>query len=191
MAESEQATLPSDVTPARFFEELLPMGFAAQAEGAQPQSEVTLKFVVTGDQGGTWVAKIAGGQMTTTKGDAPADISITVSETDWRDAVLQRNGATLGLLLPQRRPDRPDNTARVKTLKGTIVQELARDGGDPFKVELSFGGAAQPRCTIKMKLPEFLDMQTGKLNGQEAFMTGKLKFEGDLGFLMQISAVVV
>jgi putative sterol carrier protein len=40
-----------------------------------------------------------------------------------------------------------------------------------------------------MKLPEFLDMQTGKLNGQEAFMTGKLKFEGDLGFLMQISAL--
>jgi putative sterol carrier protein len=188
MAE-ETAALPSDVTPAQFFEQLLPMGFAAQAASGQSQSDITTKFVVTGETGGSWIARIAGGQMTTTKDDGPADITITLSEADWRDAVLQRNGATMSLLIPQRRPDRPDNTSRLKTLKGTISQELSREGADPFKVELTFGGAAQPRCTIKMKLPEFLDMQTGKLNGQEAFMTGKLKFEGDLGFLMQISAL--
>lgn len=186
MAESE---LPADVTPAQFFETLLPMGFAAQAAASSPQGDVTLKFVVTGDPGGTWVARITGSQMDTTQGDAPADITITVSHDDWRDAVLARNGAQLALILPQRRRDRPDNTARVKTLRGTIMQELSRDGADPFKVELCFGGAPAPCCTIKMKMVEFLDMQTGKLNGQEAFMTGKLKFEGDLGFLMQISAV--
>jgi putative sterol carrier protein len=190
MAESERPAPPSDVTPEQFFEQLMPMAFAAQAQSGQTQADITLKFVVNGDQGGTWVAKIVAGQMTTTKGDAPADVAVTVSEDHWRDAVLGRNGANIGLLLPQRRPDRPDNTVRVKMLKGTIVQELSRDGAEPFRVELSFGGAAQPRCTIKATLVEFLDMQTGKLNGQEAFMTGKLKFEGDLGLLMQISAVV-
>jgi putative sterol carrier protein len=34
-------------------------------------------------------------------------------------------------------------------------------------------------------------MQKGKLNGQEAFMTGKLKVEGDLGFLMQIGQMMM
>ena len=32
-------------------------------------------------------------------------------------------------------------------------------------------------------------MQEGRLNGQEAFMTGKMKIEGDLAFLMQIAAL--
>jgi putative sterol carrier protein len=32
-------------------------------------------------------------------------------------------------------------------------------------------------------------MQSGKLNGQEAFMTGKIKVEGDMGFLMQIATL--
>jgi len=186
---AEQPALPTDVTPALFFEQLLPMGFAAQAAAGRSQSDVTLKFVVTGEHGGTWRATIAGGRMTTTAGDGPADLTITVSEDDWRDAVLGRNGAQLSLIVPQRRPDRPDNTPRIRTLKGTIAQELSREGVEPFRVELSFGGAAQPRCTIRMKLSEFLDMQSGKLNGQEAFMTGKLKFEGDLGFLMQVSAL--
>lgn len=185
---AERSDPPSDVTPAQFFEQMLPLGFASQE--TRPPGEITLKFVVTGEAGGTWVARIVEGQMTTSAGDAPADLTITVSESDWRDAVLQRNGATLSLLIPQGRADRPASTSRVKTLKGTVAQELAREGADPFRVELTFGGAAQPRCTIRMKLPEFLDMQTGKLNGQEAFMTGKLKFEGDLGFLMQMSAIM-
>jgi putative sterol carrier protein len=32
-------------------------------------------------------------------------------------------------------------------------------------------------------------MQEGRLNGQEAFMTGKMRIEGDLAFLMQIAAL--
>ena len=92
------------------------------------------------------------------------------------------------LIIPQQRPGRPDNTPRVKTLKGTMALELSRDG-DPFKVEMCFNGAAAPRTLMKVKLADYVDMQTGKLNGQEAFMTGKLKVEGDLAFLMQIAAL--
>jgi putative sterol carrier protein len=40
-----------------------------------------------------------------------------------------------------------------------------------------------------MKLADYVAMQEGRLNGQEAFMTGKLKVEGDMGFLMQIAAL--
>jgi putative sterol carrier protein len=42
---------------------------------------------------------------------------------------------------------------------------------------------------MKAKLADYVAMQEGKLNGQEAFMTGKLRIEGDMGFLMQIAAL--
>jgi len=33
-------------------------------------------------------------------------------------------------------------------------------------------------------------MVDGKLNGQEAFMTGKMKVEGDMGFMMQVGMAI-
>jgi hypothetical protein len=118
--------------------------------------------------------------MNGAKGLGDANLTVTLSEKDWRDAVLGRNGASLGLIIPQPRPGRPDNSARAMALKGTMALELAREG-DPFKVEMCFNNTAAPRTVLKMKLPEYLDMQSGKLNGQEAFMTGKIKVEGDMG----------
>ena len=185
---ADQPALPEDVTPEQFFEQMLPMGFAAQSQQGSEGTprEATMQYHVTGDGGGDWTLKISGGQMTSSKGSADANVTFTVSLDDWRDAVLGRDGATLGLILPQPRPGRPDNSARALALKGTMGLELSRDGKDPFKVEMCFNNAATPKTVVKMKLAEFVDMSTGKLNGQEAFMTGKLKVEGDLGFLMQI-----
>ena len=171
------------------------MGFAAQAQqgggGGGTPGEATMQYHVTGEGGGDWTLVISGGQMTTRKGSADANVTFTVSIDDWRDAVLGRDGATLGLILPQPRPGRPDNSARALALKGTMGLELSRDNKDPFKVEMCFNNSATPKTVIKMKLAEYADMQTGKLNGQEAFMTGKLKVEGDLGFLMQIGQMMM
>lgn len=185
---AEQPQVSDSVTTEQFFEQLLPMGFHAQAAEGQAPGSITLKYVVTGDGGGEWFVEIDGGQMKVRKGGGDASITTTLSSTHLREAILGQNGAALGLVIPQQRPGRPDNSGRAKMLKGTMALDLAREG-DPFKVEVTFGGAAQPRCTMKMKLQDYLDMQTGKLNGQEAFMTGKMKVEGDMGFLMQIAAL--
>ena len=72
-----------------------------------------------------------------------------------------------------------------------MAVELAREGKDPMKVEMMFNNASTPRTVMKVKLADFVAMQEGRLNGQEAFMTGKLKIEGDMGFLMQIAALNV
>jgi hypothetical protein len=189
---AEQPPIPADVTPAQFFEEMLPMGFAAQAQagGPTPQGEFTLAWHLTGEGGGDWVATIKDGKMTTRAGSGEANLGFTLSVVDWRDAVLGRNGATLALILPQNRPGRPDNSGRAKLLKGTVVQELAREGQEPFKVALCFNGAATPTTTTKMKLPDFVAMQEGRLNGQEAFMTGRMQVTGDMAFLMQIAMLM-
>jgi putative sterol carrier protein len=190
---ADQPALSEGVTPEQFFEQMLPMGFAAQAQqgGDGAPREATMQYHVTGPGGGDWTLVISGGEMKAGKGSADANVTFTVSVDDWRDAVLGRDGATLGLIVPQPRPGRPDNSARALALKGTLALELSRDGKDPFKVDMCFNNAAAPKTIVKMKLAEFVDMQTGKLNGQEAFMTGKLRVEGDIGFLMQIGQMVM
>jgi hypothetical protein len=186
---AEQAPVSENVTPEQFFEELLPMGFAAQAQaGATPQASFVLGYTVSGAGGGSWLVTIGDGKMTPRKGTGESNLAFSIAIDDWRDAVLGRNGAQLSLLLPQQRPGRPDNSARVLALKGTLALELGRDG-DPFKVEMCFNNAAAPRTIMKMKLGDYLAMNEGTLNGQEAFMTGKLRVEGDLAFLMQIAAL--
>lgn len=187
---AEQATPPADVTPEQFFEQLLPMGFQAQRDGgAAVPTDFTMQYVLTGPGGGEWTVTIKDGKMSTTKGRHDAVLTFTLSTDDWRDAVLGRNGATIALLLPQSRPGRPDNSGRVKQMKGTVAQELARESGEPFKVEMTFNGATTPRSVLKMKLADYVAMQEGRLNGQEAFMTGRLRIEGDMAFMMQIAAL--
>ncbi len=45
-------------------------------------------------------------------------------------------------------------------------------------------------CTIKMSLSDLIDMVGGKLDGMTAFMTGKLKIEGDMGVAMKLQSIL-
>ncbi len=187
---AEQPAVPEDVTPQQFFEQLLPMGFQAQAgAGGAAPGDFAINFTLTGNGGGVWHAAIKDGAMHVSQGAQDANLAVTLSVDDWRDAVLARNGASLGIILPANRPGKPDNSGRAKALKGTMALELARDGGEPFKVEMRFNAAEQPRTTLRMAIVDYVGMQDGSQNGQMLFMQGKIKVEGDMGFLMQIAAL--
>lgn len=185
---ADQPQISDDVTPQQFFEQLLPMGFQAQGSGGAAPSEFAINFTLTGDGGGSWHAAIKDGAMHVTSGTKDANLAVTLSVADWRDAVLSRNGATLGMILPANRPGRPDNSGRAKALKGTMALELAREG-EPFKVEMCFNGAATPRTVLRMAIADYAGMQDGSQNGQMLFMQGKIKVEGDMGFLMQVASL--
>jgi len=45
-------------------------------------------------------------------------------------------------------------------------------------------------CTIRMSLDDFRDMVDGELDPTMAYMTGKLKIEGDMGVAMKLSSVL-
>ena len=45
-------------------------------------------------------------------------------------------------------------------------------------------------CTLKMDFSDFADMIGGKLDGMTAFMTGKLKIEGDMGVAMKLQSIL-
>lgn len=50
----------------------------------------------------------------------------------------------------------------------------------------SEGPADNPRLTLQVALVDFVRLIFGQANGQQLFMTGKLKLKGDMMFAMQM-----
>jgi len=184
---AETPEIPADVTPALFFRDLMPAGYAAQKEsGIALPKDLRIQYRLEGDGGGVWHVHMAGESITVSEGESEANLMVCLAVSDWEDAVLGRNGADLVLIVPQAKPGRPDTSERAKMLKGTVDIELAREG-DPFRARTTFGGADQPRTLLKAKIEDYVAIQQGRINGQEAFMTGKVRIEGDMAFMMQVA----
>lgn len=60
----------------------------------------------------------------------------------------------------------------------------------PDKKEVREGEDANPQCAITMSSKDFMDMVSGRLNPQMAFMTGKLRVKGDMGLALKLQAVL-
>ena len=45
-------------------------------------------------------------------------------------------------------------------------------------------------CTVRMDFQDFSDLIARKLDGMTAFMTGKLKIEGDMGVAMKLQSIL-
>ena len=54
------------------------------------------------------------------------------------------------------------------------------------KLEVKAGAVDAPNITLVMKDTDYVDLVNGKLAGQRAFMTGKLKFKGDMNLGMKL-----
>lgn len=80
--------------------------------------------------------------------------------------------------------------AKAAGQQATVQYEIsAPDGTHEYamriadgRCEIDRGRAESPRVTIRIGLADFLRLITGKANGMQLFMTGKLKVAGDLFF---------
>jgi len=45
-------------------------------------------------------------------------------------------------------------------------------------------------CTLKMDFSDFADLIEGKLDGVAAYMSGKLKIEGEMGVAMKLQSIL-
>jgi putative sterol carrier protein len=83
-----------------------------------------------------------------------------------------------------------------KGLNATYQFDLSGDGGGQWhaiianeQCEVKAGKAASPNITISMTAQDYLDMVNGKLNGQMAFMPGKLRIAGDMGLWLRLKSL--
>lgn len=84
-----------------------------------------------------------------------------------------------------------------KGMNSTIQFNLTGDGGGTYHivvkegtVTVNEGAAASPNMTMTVSAPDYLDIQSGKLNGQMAFMSGKMKIAGDMGLAMKMQSLI-
>jgi len=88
---------------------------------------------------------------------------------------------------------RADKAAGVNA---TIQYDITGDQGGSWhavikdgKCTVATGAASAPTLTVTMSSQDWLDMTSGKLQGQTAFMSGKLKLKGDMGLAMKIGGM--
>jgi putative sterol carrier protein len=88
------------------------------------------------------------------------------------------------------------NPDAAKGMNSVIQFNLTGDGGGNWHVIIKDGAAtvnegthASPNMTMTMAAQDYVDMISGKLNGQMAFMSGKLKIAGDMGLAMKMQSL--
>ncbi len=88
------------------------------------------------------------------------------------------------------------NKEAAKGLTAIYQFDLSGDGGGKWQVaikdqtiDVKEGQAASPNITISMAAQDYLDMLSGKLNGQVAFMSGKLRIAGDMGLALRMQSL--
>ena len=83
---------------------------------------------------------------------------------------------------------------RAQGLQTVIQYDITGPEGCTYHVNIADGqcavregaSAAPPALTLTMTAQDWLDMLGGKLSGQVAFMSGKLKHKGDMSLLMRL-----
>lgn len=85
---------------------------------------------------------------------------------------------------------------RAQGVNAVIQYDIAGDDGGTWHAVIkdgactvTSGAAPSPSLTVNMSSQDWLDMIGGKLSGQMAFMSGKLKLKGDMGLAMKLGSM--
>jgi len=70
---------------------------------------------------------------------------------------------------------------------GNFAYNISIKGG---KAVVAEGEAPSPNCTITISESDFIDMLAGNLNGQMAFLSGRLKVAGDIGQAFRLGSFI-
>jgi putative sterol carrier protein len=87
--------------------------------------------------------------------------------------------------------------SRTGGLQAVYQFNISGDDAGVYQIILNSDGAKAvegdpelPNCTLEIDSNDFKDMLEGKLNGTAAFMSGKLRVNGDLGLAMRLESIL-
>ena len=88
-----------------------------------------------------------------------------------------------------------ENPDVAEKIKSSYQFELTGDDGGSWAIDLTknevvSGTIDEPNVTITMAAKDFVDLVEGRLNGQMAFMQGKLKLKGDMSLALKLQQVL-
>jgi len=156
--------------------------------------DATLRIDVEGQGGGTFFLNVRGGAMSVD--DAPAEAPLMTVLQDRRafEAIAAEAGdSALGLLggLSGFTGDFKLTRARLENLRavaGCLAFEVTGDEGFAFRVH--FGAEPVPDAPdtqIRIGPEVYAELREGRLDPQNAFMSGQLDVSGDLQIAMQLA----
>ena len=87
--------------------------------------------------------------------------------------------------------------AQTGGFSGTFLFKISGDLGGQWNVTIEGsdltvkeGPVDDPLFTVNMKAENFLKMMNGEINGQQAFLGGKLKFKGNMAKAMKLQSLL-
>lgn len=96
--------------------------------------------------------------------------------------------------IAKRLAENPDVAEKIQS---SYQFDLTGDNGGQWAIDLTKssdyvvpGTIDDPKVTITMTAQDFVDLVEGKLNGQLAFMQGKLKLKGDMSLALKLQQVL-
>ena len=96
--------------------------------------------------------------------------------------------------MPAKLQSKPDVVAKINAIYqfnisgpdgGSWSVDCTQPGG---KVEA--GSAPNAKCTVVAVDNDFLNIVNGKLNAQMAFMSGKIRIQGDMGLALKLQQIL-
>jgi hypothetical protein len=185
--------VPEDVSVSAFFKEHVPSQFSQLAAGADHSSlkgkEITLQYDLDGKR---YCLRIKdGSNLDVIEGgiDKPL-LNLAIAEKPWRAAMT---GKLQGVIDRFSDPLEMADASRLNTLmtiKGALKVDLKQADGTVLPISMVFNGEDKPAVTITLDLADWISMQNRETTGQALFMSGKLKFTGDMMFLMKLQTLM-
>ncbi|MGH7289029.1 MAG: SCP2 sterol-binding domain-containing protein, partial [Myxococcota bacterium] len=196
------------VSPRELLEEWIPRAFeqAALPPGAE-SLDVKLGIRLEGEGGGEWIFHLERGRVRVAAGPRDeAAFSYVQSVDDWRAALWEGGGGAIGEGAKRFfQPGAPAPAAgqlggapspaalvELAKLSGLIRMVVAAKDGGHWSVGFKIGPGeipAQPTTTITLSDEDAAVLGRGELDPMTAFMSGRMKVEGDMTLMLQVQAV--
>ncbi len=181
--------VPDDVTVEQYFDEYVPQIFKDQVGSGvlgMEGTEIGVQFDIDGK---TYSLLVKDGKDLEVK-QGPVDnplIRLELSEDTFKDAVTGKLEGVTDIFTDMSQMTKA-RYEQIKGVKGTLKLDLSADGKEA-KISVVFNGGESPESTFICAVEDWVAISKGELAGPTAFMSGKLKIQGDMAFAMGLAAL--